>query len=624
MFTATLLTAITLVSQAPCCSEGKQETAQVEVQESVKPSASGANEALYSIRTGGTVRLGQRLQVGKMIVGQHDVVSFGPSLEGQDGKRRTRRLILDGADLEDADLEALFEEVGGQMPMILSKIGYAGGEEDEDEGEHGYLGVQIGEADGHGVRIGGVYGSSGAARAGLRAGDVIRRVGKQKIQSIEDLTGFVGGREVGSEVRVRIERGDGWFKDTTIELVSRRDLGDIEGEVAERQETTHARRLPFFAGGGDDDGPGRRERQMRFEIFAPEGGEEDEMEVHVLRICVGEDGFDIDLEDLAGLEGLGIDLDEMDGKIEIHVEVEDNEGGRRVEKRVILLGDGAQEALHGESHRGDRQGGRDRGKRAEGRNFSGALLRRAREAIGRLGRDRPGEGPWNREAGPEHRGGDRREEGRHGDPSTGAPSVRMYWMPGGGEFGGSWKGDEGPGGECDCPQGCSLSGDRAAPRGFDMMFRGGPQHEMDGPHPAHGKDHGGPRTVFRGGPQHEMDGPHAAHGKDHGGPRMVFFGAPQHEMDGPHPAHGKDHGGPRRGAGFERGEPGNKRGEELEHHAREFMDQAREHMGDFRHELEEHLQDLHKEMRHHARELEGRVEELHQRLRELHKRFEER
>ncbi|HSK29110.1 MAG TPA: PDZ domain-containing protein, partial [Candidatus Limnocylindria bacterium] len=56
------------------------------------------------------------------------------------------------------------------------------------------------------VPLAGVTEGSPAARAGLRQGDVIIRLGHKAIKSIEDLTNALGERRPGDEVEIIVQR----------------------------------------------------------------------------------------------------------------------------------------------------------------------------------------------------------------------------------------------------------------------------------------------------------------------------------------------------------------------------------------------------------------------------------
>ena len=514
MFSATLILSLSPFAQDPCCEAGQQQAAAPELV---------VSSALASIAVA-PGQAGQNAPAGQL--------SFGLTSQGQDGKRRVRTLVLDSDDLKDADLEALFRESGGEMPAILSQIGYA--EEDEADSDHGYLGLMIGEAE-DGVLIEGVYGNSGAARAGLKAGDVIRRVGKKKVQSIEELIGFVSEREAGSEVRVRVERGDGWMKDTLIELVARDELGEVE-EVERQGSGPSARGIGpnmfFEALDHDGEEDAGAPRQMKVQLNAADGEDgEMEIEVHVLGVGDDEESFGIDLggleglqwlkqlkggeglgklKQLHGLRDLGIDLDGINGQMEIHVEVQDDGGERHVEKRVMRFGGEPREAGQG---RGDR---------------------------------------WrvNRQEGEGHGSGPDSKQGRH---PSGWPMFKMgpgesfggVFVPGGHGMGGPSfdgcpLGQGGPGSHCkdgsgaDCPRGskedCHGEGGPDLHGGHGAKGHGGHGAKGHGGHDA--KGHGGSDAKCHGEPgqdsqhgSHHGSGHDSGHGSRHGSRHGVDDGA---------------------------------------------------------------------------------------------------
>jgi S1-C subfamily serine protease len=75
--------------------------------------------------------------------------------------------------------------------------------------EQGYLGVSVQEAaDGlQGVTVGAVESGSGAAAAGVAAGDVIRAIDGASITDYASLAAAIDGKQPGTQVSVTVERG---------------------------------------------------------------------------------------------------------------------------------------------------------------------------------------------------------------------------------------------------------------------------------------------------------------------------------------------------------------------------------------------------------------------------------
>lgn len=73
--------------------------------------------------------------------------------------------------------------------------------------KRGYLGVSIEDADG-GVRISEVHADTAAARAGLRPGDLITRVGEHRVRNTDQLLESMSKHPVGAKVEIRVERGE--------------------------------------------------------------------------------------------------------------------------------------------------------------------------------------------------------------------------------------------------------------------------------------------------------------------------------------------------------------------------------------------------------------------------------
>lgn len=90
------------------------------------------------------------------------------------------------------------------------------------EVRHAYLGVSLGaeSPQGGGVPLDAVVPGGPAARAGLRAGDVVVAVAGTEVDSPEDVRGAIDARNPGDEVRVRVRRG-GDARTVTVELGER-------------------------------------------------------------------------------------------------------------------------------------------------------------------------------------------------------------------------------------------------------------------------------------------------------------------------------------------------------------------------------------------------------------------
>ena len=86
--------------------------------------------------------------------------------------------------------------------------------------EHAYLGVLIEDAPDGGARIVEVNDGSPAARAGLRAGDVVVRAAGEEIETADELRLLVSGQRPGDELALEVRRGDDTV-DVTVELGTR-------------------------------------------------------------------------------------------------------------------------------------------------------------------------------------------------------------------------------------------------------------------------------------------------------------------------------------------------------------------------------------------------------------------
>ncbi len=94
------------------------------------------------------------------------------------------------------------------------------------------LGIQFSENPADGTRIVGVSPGSPAEKAGVQAGDVVRTVNDQPVESARDVITRVGQFKVGDRVALRLQRGDQLIE-LTATLVR---IGDLPEDPAERDE----------------------------------------------------------------------------------------------------------------------------------------------------------------------------------------------------------------------------------------------------------------------------------------------------------------------------------------------------------------------------------------------------
>ncbi len=95
--------------------------------------------------------------------------------------------------------------------------------------ERGWLGAssERGASEGSGAVIGEVYADTPAARAGLRSGDVIRKVDRQDIDDFDGLRGVIGTLEPGHTVLLEVDRSGSPMELTAV-LGTRPDNGEMD------------------------------------------------------------------------------------------------------------------------------------------------------------------------------------------------------------------------------------------------------------------------------------------------------------------------------------------------------------------------------------------------------------
>ncbi len=118
-----------------------------------------------------------------------------------------------------------------------------------------FLGVQLAQK-GEGAVIGEIVARTGAAAAGLKAGDRIVKVGDTAVSSPEELVAAIGKHAPGENVSLTIER-DGWKKVVSATLGSRKDDdgddGDDDDDRGAQGMKKHHDEKGEHHGGKDDD-----------------------------------------------------------------------------------------------------------------------------------------------------------------------------------------------------------------------------------------------------------------------------------------------------------------------------------------------------------------------------------
>lgn len=205
------------------------------------------------------------------------------------------------AKLRELELKIESEGIAAEIAELAGRVQDEAREGTQEKTQRGYLGVQMNLEDG--LNVVGVLPGSGAAEAGLRAGDRILEVNGESTTD-DDITEYLQGLEAGETAEVVYARGD-IRRRARIRL---RALSAIQGgEPAEAQETEDA-------------------LLEEFEVEAPE-----------------EEGglIAVEADDFGELRGRVRDvvLRELDGEGRIAIGARAGDGESRVgESRVLRLG----------------------------------------------------------------------------------------------------------------------------------------------------------------------------------------------------------------------------------------------------------------------------------------------
>lgn len=173
-------------------------------------------------------------QIGITFEGQQDlrIREVAPeSAAAQAGLRANDRIIsVNGRELTDQRRFTAF--LGGmsgrRVPLVIERNGrqytvqLMAGDATQDGP---WLGVYLQDRENNeqGVMVTHVYPASPAARAGVRAGDILLSVNNQQVESAPDLITLLDGFEPGSKANLRLRRGDQEL-DATAVLARRSDF----------------------------------------------------------------------------------------------------------------------------------------------------------------------------------------------------------------------------------------------------------------------------------------------------------------------------------------------------------------------------------------------------------------
>lgn len=210
--------------------DGRPATNQSELTKAVRGLAPGSKAELVVLRDGRQVKL--PVEIGERTSGARwhamadgDGVIELEGLEGLEGLENLKQLegLKDFEWFEDGDTKVMVLPKGeGRAPRAFFKGDDGNGRErrvvirqmDEDRGWlglhmdalNGQLGEYFGVKNGAGVLVTEVEPDSPAAKAGLRAGDVIVKVGDTEVASPDALHKAMGGTKPGGELALHVLR----------------------------------------------------------------------------------------------------------------------------------------------------------------------------------------------------------------------------------------------------------------------------------------------------------------------------------------------------------------------------------------------------------------------------------
>jgi S1-C subfamily serine protease len=104
-------------------------------------------------------------------------------------------------------------------PVVLASLMFVG-----NEGDAGYIGVQIKSGESDGIVIQDVVADGPAAKGGLKADDVVVKVNGKEVTDLQDFVKMVRGTKPGDELKLTVKR-DGKEKEIKIKVGKKPDDG---------------------------------------------------------------------------------------------------------------------------------------------------------------------------------------------------------------------------------------------------------------------------------------------------------------------------------------------------------------------------------------------------------------
>lgn len=148
--------------------------------------------------------------------------SGGPLIDGHGKVIGVNSQILTGSSTSEGNVGIGFAVPVNTVKNVIEQLERTG------QVEHAFLGVQMGDAEGGGARVGGVTRGGPAAAAGIEPGDLITGFDGKAVDDAASLAGMVNARKVGEKVSIELRR-DGASK--TVEVTLGKQPASARGQT---------------------------------------------------------------------------------------------------------------------------------------------------------------------------------------------------------------------------------------------------------------------------------------------------------------------------------------------------------------------------------------------------------